>query len=73
MTASRGVQVPRLTGPERERTLADLKARYAAGASIRQLAADTGRSYTTIHHYLIEAGTVFRPRGGADRPRKGTT
>ena len=49
--------------------LKDLTKRYAAGASIRDLAAASGRSYGFIHGLLCEAGVTLRGRGGATRGR----
>lgn len=63
----------RVSGGERERLTADLTQRYAAGASIRELAADTGRSYGFVHRILSESGTDLRGRGGATRGRKPRT
>lgn len=57
----------RVSGGERERLSADLKKRYAAGASIRELAASTGRSYGFVHRILSESGADLRGRGGATR------
>lgn len=56
-------------GPERDRLAADLKKKYDAGASIRALAEETGRSYGAVHRLLGEAGAVFRARGGATREK----
>ncbi len=53
----------RVTGPAREALKADLKRRYAAGESIRELASATGRSYGFVHRLLTEAGALLRPRG----------
>ena len=39
----------------------------AAGASIRELAASTGRSYGFVHRILSESGATLRGRGGATR------
>jgi hypothetical protein len=57
----------RVTGADREKLAADLKKRYAAGESIRALAASTGRSYGFIHRILSESGVTLRGRGGATR------
>jgi hypothetical protein len=57
----------RLRGAERTQVAAGLAARYEAGASIRQLAAETSRSYWQVRTLLVEAGETLRPRGG---PRK---
>ncbi|MFE6273935.1 helix-turn-helix domain-containing protein [Streptomyces goshikiensis] len=54
-------------GPKREQLAADLKEKYDAGASIRALAEETGRSYAGVHGLLVEAKTTFRSRGGAHR------
>jgi hypothetical protein len=42
----------------------ELRARYEAGASIRTLARETGRSYGFVWNLLTESGVTFRPRGG---------
>ena len=61
----------RITGGERNRLAVELKKRYDTGTSIRDLAADTGRSYGFVHRVLTEAGVTLRGRGGATRgPRK---
>ena len=57
----------RITGAERDRLATDLKKRYESGASIRELAADTGRSYGFVHRVLLDAGATLRGRGGAVR------
>jgi hypothetical protein len=57
----------RVTGTDRSRLAADLKARYDAGESIRSLASATGRSYGFIHRILTETGVALRGRGGATR------
>lgn len=41
----------------------DLRERYDAGASLRQLAQDTGYAYGTVHALLLEAGAVLRTPG----------
>ncbi|MFD4976267.1 helix-turn-helix domain-containing protein [Streptomyces sp. NPDC058424] len=51
-------------GPERDRVAAELKAKYEAGATIRALADQTGRSYGGVHRLLADAGVTFRSRGG---------
>lgn len=58
-----------VTGPDRERLAADLKKRYEAGASIRDLITATGRSYGFIHDLLLEAGATMRKRGGDTRSK----
>lgn len=57
----------RVSGSERDKLSADLKKKYAAGASIRDLAEATGRSYGFVHRVLSEAGVPLRGRGGATR------
>jgi hypothetical protein len=57
----------RVAGGERDKLTADLRKKYAAGASIRDLAASTGRSYGFVHRILTESGTTLRGRGGATR------
>lgn len=53
----------RLTGPERQRVSNQLRWAYLDGASIRQLADETGRSYGFVHAILSEAGVPLRARG----------
>lgn len=61
----------RLTGPSRERLAADLRARYESGeVSIRDIAAETGRSYGFVHRLLSESGVQLRGRGGATRRKR---
>ena len=59
----------RVTGSERDKLTTDLRKRYDAGQSIRELAAATGRSYGFIHRILAESGAEMRGRGGATRRR----
>ncbi len=61
----------RITGAERESLAKDLKQRYSAGASIRELAAETNRSYGFIHRLLSDSGAKLRGRGGATRSKAG--
>ncbi len=60
----------RVSGGEREKLTNDLKKKYAAGASIRELAASTGRSYGFVHRILTDADVTLRGRGGATRGKK---
>ena len=60
----------RITGGDRNKLAADLKRRYTGGASIRDLASETGRSYGFVHRMLSEAGVALRGRGGATRGKK---
>jgi len=59
----------RVTGGDRTKLAADLRKRYESGASIRELAAETGRSYGFVHRILSESGATLRGRGGATRSR----
>lgn len=54
----------RKTDKAREQLLDQLRFEYEKGASIRALAATTGRSYGSIHSMLVESGTTMRSRGG---------
>ncbi|HEY8456170.1 MAG TPA: helix-turn-helix domain-containing protein [Actinopolymorphaceae bacterium] len=54
-----------VTGKDRDELSAELSRKYAEGASIRMLAAETGRSYGFIHRVLREAGVELRSRGGS--------
>jgi predicted transcriptional regulator len=60
----------RITGDDRSNLARDLKSRYDGGASIRSLAAETGRSYGFVHRILSESEVSLRSRGGATRGRK---
>jgi Helix-turn-helix domain len=60
----------RVTGGERDKLSGTLRKRYDSGASIRQLASSTGRSYGFIHRMLVESGANLRGRGGATRKKK---
>jgi Helix-turn-helix domain len=60
----------RVTGAERDKLAGRLKKKYDSGASIRELAASTGRSYGFIHRVLSESGVDLRGRGGATRGKK---
>lgn len=51
----------------RDQLLCELRNAYEGGASIRNLAATTGRSYGSIHSMLRESGTTMRGRGGPNR------
>lgn len=57
-----------VTGRERAELTALLIELYRDGASIRQLADQTGRSYQTIRAMLTDAGLTMRPRGGYRPP-----
>ena len=48
----------------RDELLHELRSAYESGASIRNLAATTGRSYGAIHSMLVASGTTMRSRGG---------
>lgn len=60
----------RITGSTRDKLAADLKKKYERGASIRQLAESTGRSYGFVHRVLGESGVFLRGRGGNTRGKK---
>ncbi|HVX69640.1 MAG TPA: helix-turn-helix domain-containing protein [Mycobacteriales bacterium] len=60
----------RVTGGERDKLSATLRKRYDSGASIRELAASTGRSYGFVHRILSESGASLRGRGGATRRKR---
>lgn len=57
----------RITGDARTTLRSTLVRLYEKGASIRALAADTGRSYGFIHRILCESNVTLRGRGGAAR------
>ena len=62
---------PRLTGPFRTAAAEDLADLYLQGATIRSLAARTGRSYGGTRALLLEAGVTLRTRGGGIRKTGG--
>ncbi len=57
----------RITGDERGALSDALRNQYERGRSIRDLAADTGRSYGFVHRVLKESGATLRGRGGSNR------
>lgn len=57
----------RVTGTDRDKLAEALKKRYEGGATIRELNAETGRSFGAIQRLLSEAGVTMRARGGARR------
>lgn len=59
----------RVTGEARDALASELTSKYRAGASIRELAEGSGRSYGFVHRLLSEAGVELRGRGGATRNR----
>ncbi len=61
----------RITGASRDKLASQLTKRYEGGASIRDLAASTGRSYGFVHRILSESGASMRGRGGATRGKDG--
>ncbi len=58
-----------ITGRERDKIRAELREGYLAGATIRDLVEQTGRSFGFVRTLLCEAGVVPRGRGG-DRTRR---
>jgi len=62
----------RITGVSREKLAAQVTKKYEGGASIRELAESTGRSYGFVHRLLRESGATMRGRGGATRGRAAT-
>ena len=57
------------TTQSRDQLLTELRSAYERGASIRNLAASTGRSYGSVHSLLRESGTTMRSRGGPNHRR----
>jgi hypothetical protein len=62
-----------ITGAARGALGKQVAARYATGASIRDLAAEMGRSYGFVHRLLVEAQVTLRDRGGPRRAAKNKT
>jgi predicted transcriptional regulator len=63
----------RIVGEARADLTTDLAKRYEKGASIRELAEATGRSYGFVHRLLKDSGATLRGRGGATRGRRTAT
>jgi hypothetical protein len=63
----------RVSGADRVQLIDEVTRRYAAGESIRSLAAETGRSYGFVHGLLVDARVSLRGRGGATRRRAAAT
>jgi hypothetical protein len=57
----------RVTGTTREELTVELVRKYANGASIRELAEGTGRSFGFVHRLLTDADVTLRGRGGNTR------
>ena len=64
------VKHARISGEARAKLAKDLVKKYADGASIRDLATETGRSYGWVHRLLTENDVTLRGRGGAHRNPK---
>lgn len=64
----------RITGEDRDKLGAQLAKRYKEGASIRQLAEETGRSFGFINRLMHERAALdevtIRGRGGARAARR---
>ncbi len=60
----------RVSGAARDELASDLSKKYSHGKSIRELAAETGRSYGFVHRLLVESGVTLRGRGGAPKSRR---
>lgn len=56
-----------LASTRRSKLARDISLRYAAGASIRDLADYYGRSYGFVHRVVFDSGTPLRNRGGSYR------
>jgi hypothetical protein len=67
-TAARGdIVTAKTTGPAREAVTIEAAARYAAGDSIRAIAATMNRKPGFIRTLLVESGVELRPPGGDTR------
>jgi hypothetical protein len=54
----------RLVGERRDRVAVELLRQYERGRSIREICERTGYSIGRVRRLLVEAGVVFRDRGG---------
>jgi hypothetical protein len=68
--AEQNAKGDRITGAARAKLAKDLRKQYEGGKSIRDLAAETGRSYGFVHRVLSESGVQLRGRGGAPKSRR---
>jgi hypothetical protein len=53
---------------ERIAAAADIARRYNDGASLRDIVAQTGRSYGVVRALVVEGGAVIRPAGHRPTP-----
>ena len=60
-----GARPARITDAERWRLTETMCKNYEKGASLRELARDSGRCYGFVHSALTEAGVTLRGRGGS--------
>ncbi len=61
----------RLTGDDRAKMATTVTRMYSQGKSIRDISAETGRSYGFVHRVLSENDVTLRGRGGPTRRRTG--
>lgn len=64
-TVQSGTQSRAARGRDRAALARYLVERYADGASLMRLSADTGRSFGHVRKLLLDSGVTLRPRGGA--------
>lgn len=57
----------RMSKASEDRMARDFGARYAAGASVRALAEETGYSIARVRRLLALSGVTIRPRGATPR------
>lgn len=69
VTKQEQIKGSRVAGDQRTRLAAEFRRRYEAGASIRSIADEAGRSYGFVQGLLKETGVSLRGRGGATRGR----
>lgn len=67
MTTTEIVKGSHITGEARAQLAAELRQKYEAGAAIRELAVESGRSFGFVNTLLKESGATIRSRGGANR------
>lgn len=60
-----------VSGSAREHARNVVAEQYAAGATVRMIADDLGRSYGFVHRLLLEAGVELRSRGARSRTAHG--
>jgi hypothetical protein len=60
----------KVVGKVRSSVADQFRKRYTKGASIREIAQSSGRSYGFVQRVLMESGVTMRGRGGYNRTKR---